>query len=128
MRLRLCEDPVGSYPAFSPLPGTVPGGIFSVTLSVTRDLHPGYPRFHEACRLPVFGLSSGVKNFQPAIACHAEQNNTNWDGDPAGQFEANRQFSDETGKICANLWVQFPRDFRRGALRKNLLRGVGKLI
>src|ERR1700726_2974642 len=26
----------------------VPGGLFSVTLSVTRDLHPGYPRFHEA--------------------------------------------------------------------------------
>ena len=39
------------------------GGLFSVTLSVTRDLHPGYPRFHEACRPPVFGLSSGEKNF-----------------------------------------------------------------
>jgi hypothetical protein len=37
------------------------GGLFSVTLSVTRDLHPRYPRFHEACRLPVFGLSSGEK-------------------------------------------------------------------
>src|ERR1700692_2071629 len=37
------------------------GGLFSVTLSVTRDLHPRYPRFHKACRLPVFGLSSGEK-------------------------------------------------------------------
>ena len=37
------------------------GGLFSVTLSVTWDLHPKYPRFHEACRLPVFGLSSGEK-------------------------------------------------------------------
>ncbi len=90
----------------------VPGGIFSVTLSVTRNLHPGYPRFHEACRLPVFGLSSGVNKFQPAIACHVWQSNTKRDGDPAGHLEANRQFSDETRKICASLSLRFPRDFR----------------
>jgi hypothetical protein len=50
------------------------GGLFSVTLSVTRDLHPGRPRFHEACRPLVFGLSSGENNFKPAIACHIEKN------------------------------------------------------
>jgi hypothetical protein len=62
VRPRLREDPVGSYPAFSPLPGTLmPGGLFSVTLSVTRDSHPGHPRFHEAYRPVVFGLSSGWK-------------------------------------------------------------------
>ena len=46
------------------------GGILSVTLSVARDLHPGRPRFHEACRLPVFGLSSGQTGVKPAIARH----------------------------------------------------------
>ena len=46
------------------------GGLFSVTLSVTRDLHPRYPHFHKACRPSVFGLSSGEK-FTPAIACHS---------------------------------------------------------
>jgi hypothetical protein len=34
-----------------------------VTLSVTRNLHPWYPRFHEACCPLVFGLSSGQKVF-----------------------------------------------------------------
>ena len=37
----------------------VRGGIFSGTLSVTRGLLPGSPRFREACRPMVFGLSSG---------------------------------------------------------------------
>jgi hypothetical protein len=46
------------------------GGIFSVTLSVARDLHLGRPRFHEACRLMVFGLSSGKTGVKPAIARH----------------------------------------------------------
>ena len=40
------------------------GGIFSVTLSVTRDSRPGCPRFHEACRPVVFGLSSGENKCQ----------------------------------------------------------------
>ena len=42
---------VGSYPAFSPLPALNPphgaltaGGLFSVTLSVDRGLHPCLPR------------------------------------------------------------------------------------
>ena len=78
MRLRLRERPVGSYPAISPLPGTieVPGGIFSVTLSVTRNLHSRRPRFHGACCLLVFGLSSGKTGVKPAIARHDQQNNT----------------------------------------------------
>jgi hypothetical protein len=46
------------------------GGLFSVTLSVTRDSHPRYPRFHKACSPSVFGLSSGG-NFTPAITCHS---------------------------------------------------------
>jgi hypothetical protein len=37
------------------------GGLFSVTLSVTWDSHPKYPRFHKACCPSVFGLSSGEK-------------------------------------------------------------------
>jgi hypothetical protein len=41
-----------------------------VTLSVTRDSHPKYPRFHKACCPLVFGLSSSEK-FAPAIACHS---------------------------------------------------------
>jgi hypothetical protein len=45
------------------------GGLFSVTLSVTWDSHPKYPRFHKACCPSVFGLSSG-EIFPPAIACH----------------------------------------------------------
>jgi hypothetical protein len=47
-----------------------------VTLSVTRGLHPGYPRFHEACRPLVFGLSSGENKFKPAIACHSMEGST----------------------------------------------------
>ena len=46
------------------------GGIFSVTLSVTRDLHPGCPRFLEACCLTVFGLSSGKTSVKPATTHH----------------------------------------------------------
>jgi len=46
------------------------GGIFSVTLSVTRDSRPGRPRFHGACCLPVFGLSSGKTSIKPAITRH----------------------------------------------------------
>jgi hypothetical protein len=48
------------------------GGLFSVTLSVTRDSHPKYPRFHKACCPSVFGLSSGEK-FTPAITCHSAE-------------------------------------------------------
>jgi hypothetical protein len=48
------------------------GGLFSVTLSVTWDSHPKYPRFHKACCPSVFGLSSGEK-FTPAITCHSRQ-------------------------------------------------------
>ena len=62
-----------------------PGGLFSVTLSVTRDSHPEYPRFHEACRLPVFGLSSDENDFQPAIACHVAENNIARPRDPPGR-------------------------------------------
>jgi hypothetical protein len=55
------------------LPTTSPaGGLFSVTLSVTRDSHPKYPRFHKACCPSVFGLSSGEK-FTPAITCHSAE-------------------------------------------------------
>jgi hypothetical protein len=39
----LTDEPVGPYPAFSPLPGHIhgkPGGIFSVTLSVISRLAP----------------------------------------------------------------------------------------
>jgi hypothetical protein len=46
------------------------GGMFSVTLSVARDLHPKRPRFHGACCLPVFGLSSGKTAVKPAITRH----------------------------------------------------------
>ena len=93
------------------------GGLFSVTLSVTRGSHPGYPRFHEACRLPVFGLSSGEIIFQPAIACHVAENNIARDRDPTGAGNESSIF-DETGKICASLSVPFPRGFRGGALGK----------
>ncbi len=41
------------------------GGLFSVTLSVTPGFPPWSPRFHEACRPSVFGLSSGSE-FDPA--------------------------------------------------------------
>jgi hypothetical protein len=51
-------------------------GIFSVTLSVIRDLHPGCPRFHGACCLTVFGLSSGKTSVRPAIARHGADINT----------------------------------------------------
>jgi len=150
------------------------GGLFSVTLSVTRNFHSGYPRFHEACRLLVFGLSSGQTNFKPAIACHCwkeyhgpglrssrgiqrspfaghrkcfvppckscdrleglarfehhgpgrpecseedfrlqappvDSHRVGYP--PTRTVEANRQFSDETGKICVSLSVRFPRAF-----------------
>ena len=52
------------------------GGMFSVTLSVTQDLHPGRPRFHGACCLPVFGLSSGDTSVKPAITRHGRETNT----------------------------------------------------
>jgi hypothetical protein len=84
VRSRSREDPVGSYPAFSPLPDTigcqwplpvigetitddcsgywqpiVSGGLFSVTLSVTRDLDPGTLVFtrHAALRCSDFPLA-----------------------------------------------------------------------
>jgi len=43
----LARRAVGSYPAFSPLPGShkdKPGGLFSVTLSVARNFHREPPR------------------------------------------------------------------------------------
>ena len=52
------------------------GGIFSVTLSVTRDSRPGRPRFHGACCLSVFGLSSGKTSVKPAITRHDRENST----------------------------------------------------
>jgi hypothetical protein len=52
------------------------GGVFSVTLSVTRDLRPGRPRFHGACCLTVFGLSSGKTSIKPAITRHDLENST----------------------------------------------------
>ena len=82
LRSGLRRNPVGSYPAFSPLPSTffttlnkvnvaimkeVLGGLFSVTLSVTRGFRLGCPRFHGAYRLLVFGLSSTPKIFEAAI-------------------------------------------------------------
>ena len=80
VRSRLREDPVGSYPAFSPLPGAtppqfglvsnvrvysskpnwggvVPGGLFSETLSVTWDFCPKVPPFSRGT------LPSGVRTF-----------------------------------------------------------------
>jgi hypothetical protein len=60
-------------PPFHPYPAPswmVLGGIFSVTLSVTRDLRSGRPRFHGACCLPVFGLSSGKTSVKPATTRH----------------------------------------------------------
>jgi hypothetical protein len=89
------------------------GGLFSVTLSVTRDLHPGRPRFHKACRPLVFGLSSGKIHFQPAIAFHIGK--IPWIDDeiqPCADRESS--ISDETGKICASLSVQFLRVFGEG--------------
>ncbi len=82
LRSGLRRNPVGSYPAFSPLPSTffttlnevnvaimkeVLGGLFSVTLSVTRGFRFGCPRFHGAYCLLVFGLSSTPKIFEAAI-------------------------------------------------------------
>ena len=54
---------MGSYPTISPLPFDellehVSGGIFSVTLSVTRDVKPEYPHFREESYPVVSGLSS----------------------------------------------------------------------
>ncbi len=64
-------------PPFHPYPAlSVLGGIFSVTLSVTRDLHSRRPRFHGACCLAVFGLSSGKTGVKPAITRHDDENNT----------------------------------------------------
>jgi hypothetical protein len=67
------------------------GGLFSVTLSVTRDSHPGYPRFHEAYRPVVFGLSSGWKYIKPAIAYHIGDNIMDSGRDPAPAFECSRR-------------------------------------
>ena len=90
VRLRLREARWALTPPFQPYPApplchfdssarytngakVVLGGIFSVTLSVARNLHLGRPRFHEACCLPVFGLSSGKTGVKPAIARHSPQ-------------------------------------------------------
>jgi len=49
---------VGSYPAFSPLPGAfAPGGIFSVTLSVAPGFRPSLPRILRGL------LPGGVRTF-----------------------------------------------------------------
>ena len=48
-----------SHGSGRPTTKMVRGGIFSGTLSVTRGLLHGSPRFREACRPMVFGLSSG---------------------------------------------------------------------
>ena len=70
------EDLLGSYARPESGAGwcwMVLGGIFSVTLSVTRDSRPGRPRFHGACCLSVFGLSSGKTSVKPAITRHVEK-------------------------------------------------------
>ncbi len=67
-----------------PLTTSPAGGLFSVTLSVTWDSHPKYPRFHKACCPSVFGLSSGAK-FTPAIACHSGHSSIEGVGDPGGR-------------------------------------------
>jgi hypothetical protein len=157
LRSRLREDPVGSYPAFSPLPSTISSQLPVVSCQLSAEFttacakitlrsaleasdflflfsstdhwqlttngagrfifcdtfrYPGftpkYPRFHEACRLPVFGLSSGEKDFKPAIICHVGQNTIDRHRGPARRSAANRQFSDETSKICVSLSVRFP--------------------
>jgi hypothetical protein len=69
LRPGLRRNPVGSYPAFSPLPSTffttlnkvnvaimkeVLGGLFSVTLSVTRGFRLECPRFSRG--IPPFGV------------------------------------------------------------------------
>jgi len=67
------EDLLGSYARPESGAGwcsMVLGGIFSVTLSVARDSRPGRPRFHGACCLSVFGLSSGKTSVKPAITRH----------------------------------------------------------
>ena len=110
------------------------GGLFSVTLSVTWDLHPKYPRFHEACRLPVFGLSSGEK-FQASdrLPHRAGYHRRGLSSSPvlkAASFAGGvmgelyffnteqtgrfAYFSDETGEICVSLSVRFPPGFRGG--------------
>jgi hypothetical protein len=76
VRLRLRERPVGSYPHLFTLTQLALGGIFSVTLSVTWDLHPRCPRFHGACCLTVFGLSSGKTGVEPAITRHNWESST----------------------------------------------------
>ena len=56
---------VGSYPTFSPLPPSeLGGGLFSVTLAVSRGLNRESPRFHGESCPGVSGLSSLVKNHQ----------------------------------------------------------------
>jgi hypothetical protein len=66
----LTRTPGGLLLRLFTLTQLAPGGVFSVTLSVVRDFHPGRPRFHGACCLPVFGLSSGQTGAQPAITRH----------------------------------------------------------
>jgi hypothetical protein len=153
----------------------VPGGIFSVTLSVTRDSHPQYPHFHEACRLPVFGLSSSEKKIlasdrlprrekyhrpasrsSPAPAAlddlsllwipTAQLTTANrlhfassdqssmaqsfrpGDRPPPGHRQRIGNFQMKLRKSVLLFRSDFREVFAGGALRKKLLRGVGKLI
>jgi len=65
----LTDGPVGSYPAFSPLPGHPLGQTGRYLFCDTIRHLPAYagncPPFRAACRLMVFGLSSAGKRTLP---------------------------------------------------------------
>jgi hypothetical protein len=105
----------------------VPGGIFSVTLSVTQDSRPGRPRFRGACCLPVFGLSSGPTTVKPATARHGPENNMNRSCTPVSVSPESGptrpcRFYDETREICASFPVPFPGGSGRCFQEKTLAR------
>jgi hypothetical protein len=190
VRSGLRQDPVGSYPAFSPLPRTILGidqtrlrptygqngtgryifwdtfrypGIASRVPSFSRGMPPyGVRTFlwqivktrqrspATSRRLPQliatrqgvpgagFGVPSSkfevqssssrtISTFEPATSTF-ELETSNPEPGTLNFEPGDSHNSHETAKTCASLLVPFSVSPGKTALRKNLLRGVGKLI
>ena len=113
-------------PPFHPYPAPLAlGGIFSVTLSVTRNLHSGCPRFHEACCLPVFGLSSGKTGVKPAITRHREQNTTERLPVPVSSGSLAWRDLGFIGAVIENQELDFRMKFEKSVLLCHLLNPLG---